>query len=336
MPSALDECNPMKPYDQLTPRGQILRLRQLCIKALEDYPIDVARVRYLTTESTTMFRVDARDGSKYVIRLYSELDSSLAENETEMFWLSALARDTDLRVTQPVARTDGELLTFISMDGVPGEKRCALYKWVPGVQLEKHISPRTYHQLGAIMAKLHNHAETLRLPEHINPKRWDKVFYYPDEPVVYNTPKYSHLFTPEQIAIMDRTIAHVDPFLERLYRENGGAILVHGDLHFWNAHIYRGQIYVIDFEDVLLGFPAQDIAICLYYLRNNENYDDLARAFQNGYATERDWPSFSQSDLHTLWMGRMANFANYAAQVDEPDGAREFISARCQELENLL
>ena len=75
---------------------------------------------------------------------------------------------------------------------------------------------------------------------------------------------------------------------------------------------------MIDFEDVLLGFPMQDIAICLYYLRNYENYPELAAAFQSGYATERDWPSFSQSDLHTLWMGRMANFANYAAQVDEP------------------
>lgn len=74
----------MKPYDQLTFRGQILRLPKLCIQALEDYPIDVARVRYLATESTTMFRLDARDGSKYVIRLYSEPDSSLAENQTEM------------------------------------------------------------------------------------------------------------------------------------------------------------------------------------------------------------------------------------------------------------
>ena len=326
----------MKPYDQLTFRGQILRLRELCIQALEEYPIDVARVRYLTTESTTMFRVDARDGKKYVIRLYSELDSSLAENQTEMFWLSALARDTDLRVTEPVARKDGEYLTFVSVAGVPGEKRCALYKWVPGVQLEKYVSPRTYRQLGVSMAKLHKHAESLTLPDHIRPKRWDKVFYYPDEPVVYNTPEYSHLFTPEQVTIMDRAIAHVDPFLEKLYLENGGAILVHGDLHFWNAHIYRGQIYVIDFEDVLLGFPVQDISICLYYLRDYENYAELAEAFQSGYATERDWPSFSQSDLHTLWMGRMANFANYAAQVDEPEGAREFIDTRCEELEKLL
>jgi len=326
----------VKPYNELTFRGKILRLRTLCIKALEDYPIDVARVRYLTTESTTMFRVDARDGQKYVIRLYSELDSSLAENQTEMFWLSALVRDTDLHVTEPVARTDGEYLSFIRVAGVPVEKRCALYKWVPGVQLEKYVNTRTYHQLGGIMAQLHNHAESLSRPAHINPKRWDEVFYFPDEPVVYNTPEYSHLFTPEQIAVMDSTIAHVEPFLESLYRKKGGPFIIHGDMHFWNVHIYRGQLYVIDFEDVALGYPLHDIAICLYYLRNDENYAGLAEAFQNGYTTERDWPSFSQSDLHTLWLARMANFVNYAAQVDEADSARGYIKSCCEEMKTYL
>jgi len=239
-------------------------------------------------------------------------------------------------VTQPVARTDGEYLTFVSGAGVPGEKRCALYRWVPGVQLEEHVSPRTYRQLGAIMAKLHKHAESLSLPAQVCPKRWDKVFYYPDEPVVYNTPEYSHVFMPEQIEILDRAIAHVNPFLADLYRELGRPFIIHADLHFWNVHIYRGQLYVIDFEDLVLGYPVQDIAICLYYLRNRADYAELAGAFQSGYTTEREWPSFSQSDLHTLWMGRMANFANYAAQIDEPEGAREFIEARCQELEKLL
>jgi Ser/Thr protein kinase RdoA (MazF antagonist) len=326
----------MKPYDQLTLRGQILRLRQLCLKALEAYPIQVARVRYLTTESTTMFRVEARDGEKYVIRLYSELDSSPAENEAEMFWLSALARDTDLRVTQPVARTDGEYLSFVSVAGVPGGRRVALYRWVPGRQLAERVSPRTYRQLGVIMAKLHNHAESLSLPAHIRPKRWDRVFYYPDEPVVYKSAEYSHVFRPEQVALMERGIAQVEPSLANLYRELGQPFIIHADLHFWNVHIYRGKLYVIDFEDLALGYPVQDIAICLYYLRNASDYAELAAAFQAGYTTERAWPSFSQRDLHTLWAARMLNFANYAAQVDEPEGARAFISERCQELEKLL
>ena len=327
----------MKAYEELTFRGRNLRLRKLCIKALEGYPIDVARIRYLTTESTTMFRVDAVDGSKYVFRIYSEDGSSLAENQTEMFWLEALAHDTDLRIIQPVARQDGEYLSFISLEGIPGEKRCALYKWVPGVPLKNYVSVKTYRQLGVIMAGLHNHAEGLSLPGQIHPKRWDKTFYFPDEKAVYNTSECSHIYTPEEICILDRACACANSFLADIYKNNGTPFVIHGDLHFWNIHIHRGNLYVLDFEDMVMGFPEQDISICLYYLRNEANYAELASAFQAGYAAVRQWPNLPQRELHALWLARMTNFANYAAEAfDDQDAAREYISARCIELDNFL
>lgn len=327
----------MKLYDKLTFRGKILRLRKLCIKALADYPIDVASVRYLTTESTTMYRVDATDGEKYVIRLYSEADSSLAENQTEMYWLAALASDTDLRVVQPVARKDGDFITFVSMEGIPNEKRCALYKWVPGVPLEEHVSVKTYRQLGAIMAELHNHAQSLKLSAGIQPKRWDKTFYFPGEKAVYKTPEFSHLYTSEQIQTLDRVIAFIDPFLAKFYKKDARPFVIHGDLHFWNVHIHRGKLYVLDFEDMVMGFAEQDIAISLYYLRNEAPYPELATAFQAGYASKREWPHLPEHDLHLLWLARMVNFANYAATAfDTDEGAREYISARCVEIEKYL
>ncbi len=329
----------MKPYEELTFRGKILRLRKLCIKALEDYPIDVARVRYLTTESTTMYRVDATDGQKYVIRLYSHADSSLAENRTEMYWLAALARDTDLRVVEPVARKDGEYITFVSMDGIPHERRCALYKWLPGVPLEEHVSVETYHQLGAIMAALHNHSENLSLPKEIMPKRWDKTFYFPGERAVYKDEEFSHLFTPEQIKTLDRAVAFIDPFLAKAYKRDAKPFVIHGDLHFWNVHIHRGLLYVLDFEDMVMGYDAQDIAISLYYLRNETNYRELVEAFQTGYATVREWPHLPEEDMHSYWLARMVNFANYAATAfhdEDDDSARNYISARCVETEKYL
>jgi len=330
----------MKPYDELTFRGKINRLRALCLKALEDYPIQVARVRYLTTESTTMFRVDASGGGKYVFRIYSQMDSSLAENRTEMFWLAALKRDTDLPVVRPVARLDGEYLSILSVAGVPGERRCALYEWVPGVQLEGCLSRENFQRLGAVMAGLHNHAEGLRIPGEIRPKRWDKVFYFPGESAVYQQPEYSHLFTPGQIRVLDRACMRADPFLAGLYRRGREPFIIHGDLNLWNALVHRGRLTVLDFEDMAMGYAEQDIAICLYYLRNHADYAGLAAALRAGYETARGWPPFAESDLYTLWMARMVNFANYAAYAehsfDTDEETRDFIRARCQELERLV
>ncbi len=324
----------MKPYEKLTPRGRILRLRKLALHALNHYPIDVARVRFLAEESTVMFRVDASDGSKYVFRIYSEADSSRVENQTEMYWLAALARETDLPVIQPVARKDGEYISLVSYAGVPGEKRCALYKWIPGVTLSEHVTLANYRKLGAIMAGLHNHAASLQLPDTIQPKRWDKTFYFPGEKAVYNTAEYSHLYTPAQIETLDRAVATCDTYLASLYQQDAKPFLLHGDLHYWNVHIHRGKLYVLDFEDMLIGFPAHDIAISLYYLRDEPRDEELASAFRAGYASLREWPNLPERDLHALWLARMTNFANYAATAfDDDDSAREYISARCKEIE---
>jgi Ser/Thr protein kinase RdoA (MazF antagonist) len=327
----------MKPYDELTPRGQILRLRQLALQALADYPIDVARVRYLTTESTTMFRVDAVDGEKYVFRIYSEADSSLVENQTEMVWLAALARETDLPTIQPVARKDGEYISLVHYEGIPGEKRCALYKWIPGVTLSEHVTLDNYRKLGVIMAGLHNHAEQLTLPDQLQPKRWDKTYYFPGEEIVYNTAVYAQLYTPAQIQIIDRAVATCDSYLASLYQQDANPFLLHGDLHYWNVHIQRGQLYVLDFEDMLIGFPVHDIAISLYYLRDEPRYGELASAFQAGYASVRAWPHLPPEQMRSLWLARMTNFVNYAATAfGDDDAAREYISARCEEIEKYL
>ena len=327
----------MKPYALLTPRGQNLRLRQLTLHALADYPIDVARVRYLTTESTTMFRVDAVDGAKYVFRIYAEADSSLVENQTEMYWLAALARDTDLPTIRPVARKDGEYISLVHYEGIPEQKRCALYHWIPGVTLSEHITPENYRKLGIIMAGLHNHAASLQLPAPLAPKRWDKTYYFPGEEIVYNTAAYAHLYTPAQIKTLDRAVATCDTYLASLYQQDAKPFLLHGDLHYWNVHIQRGQLYILDFEDMLIGFPVHDIAISLYYLRDEPRYGELASAFQAGYASQREYPNLPPEQLHSLWLARMTNFANYAATAfDDDDSAREYISARCEEIEKYL
>jgi len=327
----------MKPYAKLTFRGKILRLRKLAIKTLANYSIEVERVRYLTTESTTMFRIDAKDGSRYVLRIYSEMDSSIVENKTEMYWLTALARDTDLPVIQPVARKDGDYISLVSMEGIPAEKRCALYKWVPGVQLVNHISPKNYRKFGSLVAQLHNHAETLQLPAELQPKRWDRVFYFPDEPIVYDQAEYASLFTPQQLSTLEKAIARVSPFLTSLYRaQASNPMLIHGDLHYWNVHISRGNLYLIDFEDMVDGFPIQDVAISFYYLRNRDDYQSLTDAFWEGYARERNLPPFNEHDLRLLWMARMANFVNYVAHSEDAEDAKPYIAARCEELEGFL
>jgi Ser/Thr protein kinase RdoA (MazF antagonist) len=117
----------MKPYHELTMKGKLRRLRQLVLMALESYDLCVEGVKFLTIETNTMFQIRSANGDKFVIRIYSDEETTLKENQAEMFWLNALNRDTDLNITEPIARRDGEYITMVSIPGVPEEKRCVLF-----------------------------------------------------------------------------------------------------------------------------------------------------------------------------------------------------------------
>jgi Ser/Thr protein kinase RdoA (MazF antagonist) len=324
----------MKPYNELTRRGKLRRLRQLSNEALKQYDLQVARLRFFTIETNTMFRIDTPDGRRFVLRIYSDEETTLKDNQVEMYWLRALVRDTDLHVSEPLPNRDGKYITPTSVQGVPGVRRCALFRWVPGRPLEAFLSPEKYYKLGQTMARLHDHAGMLSPPPNLQPKRWDKVFYYPDEPVVYNTPAYRHLFPPERVKLIDETIQRADELFASLYADESNRIWIHGDLHFWNVHYYKGALYVIDFEDVMLGYPLQDVAVTLYYGRNRDDYLDLRNAFVQGYTSLRCWPVNAPGQLETLMAARSVNFINYVARIDpEPD---EYIESRCRDLQDYL
>ena len=323
----------MKSFDQLTEKGQLRRLRQLVMLALQEYDLQVKRVRFLAIHTNTYFRLDTADGQKYAVRIYTN-DSSSAENRAEMYWLTALNRDTDLHVLSPVPRRDGGYITHLTVPNVPGEQRLAIYQWVPGRHLEYYMTPENYYKLGRCMAKLHDHAETLTLPADIQPKKWDKVFYYPNEPVIYHTVAYQHLFPPQRIALLEEAIGCLNPFLSGMYKNGSAPILIHGDLHIWNVHVYRGELYLFDFEDITLGYPAQDVAITLWYGRSRDDYADLRAAYDEGYKSQRPWPIRSEVELQTLIIARTVNFMNYAPRVW--DNVEDFLDVSSQQIKTFL
>ncbi len=325
----------MKAYDKLTRPGRLRRLRQIVLKALEQYDLCVKWVKFLTIETNTMFQIRSEDGERFVLRIYSDEETTVRENQAEMYWLAALKRDTDLKVTEPIARRDGEYITIVSVPGVPDERRCVLFKWIPGRTLENYLNSENYYKYGQTLAKLHNHATTLNpLPQNIRPKKWDKVFYYPDEPVIYNTPEYSHLFPSERIELLEKVIAQANDLFERLFADQNSQILIHGDLHYWNIHFYRGELYVIDFEDINLGYPVQDVAVTLSYGRQSDGYNEWKDAFKQGYSSVRTWPFESERTIETLMAARSVMFINYVARIDP--SPEEYLDERCEQLVQFL
>lgn len=310
-----------------------MNLRRIALQALEHYPFQVKTVRFLAKESNTYYKVTSGSGERFVLRIYSQIETALQDNLTELFWLKALARDTDLCITTPVPDREGRYLNIIQDPQADREHRCALFRWLPGRSLSHYLTEENYHKLGMLSARLHQHAETLQVPDALCPRRWDKIFYFPDEPDLIHNAQYRYLFPRRRIRLLDRVSERGQKLLAKLY-ECDAPILIHSDLHFWNVRIHKGSLCLMDFESVLLGHPLQDVAVTLYYGMDRDDYPDLSCAFEEGYSSLRLWPVKSPYQLETLWAARTVNFINYAARV-HPDPLG-YIEERCTELRQYL
>lgn len=304
----------MKEWQLLTEAGQIRRLRSLAGAAIDHFPIHPTRVRLVGGFTNVIFRIDTTNGP-YALRVDLHQDHTDTDVEIELAWLNALSFGTDLRVARPVKAVDGRSQVYAETEGVPGARRCVLFEWIKGRTLADSPSEARYEALGRLSAGLHRHGATYQPPRR--PMAWDRVFYWPDgiDPVVIFSPEMAHHFTNGRMKTLERAITQVETAFAGL--DSHSAHIVHGDLHPWNAHAVGNRVTALDFEDVMWAHPVQDVAITLFYLRDEPRDLDFAAAFEAGYRSIAKWPASYEGELQHFMAARTLMFINYIANLQE-------------------
>jgi Ser/Thr protein kinase RdoA (MazF antagonist) len=316
----------MKDFYQLTSRGRARRLRQMAFLALEKYPLVVKRVRLITNETNCIFRVDAQNGSKYILRITDPLGAhSVEEVRSEMMWLAALRQDTDLGIPEPLQKENGEFVVTIKIDDVPEPRHCAVFSWVPGVDLVDRLSTQNMFSLGELTALLHEHAQNFKPADNFRIRKLDKVFPYSDpgfqhvEPIVLFDKENQHLFPSDGLERFRWATELVQEALDSLYANPSGLRVTHNDLHQWNIRVYRGKLFALDFEDLAWGYPVQDIATTLFYFQRHQQREQLIQAYKQGYTRILEWPESYPGQIATFMAGRGIMLANYLLCSKNPE-----------------
>ncbi len=317
----------MKSFSTLTVLGQARRLRPLALNALKSYDLDVARLRLVSNDMNGIFRVDTTDGRKFILRVtLPEGGHNLDHVAAEMDWLAALAKDTTLSVPRPLPARDGRLVVEAAAPGVPQPRLCEVFSWVPGKNLSDNMTEANIAKLGELMARLHLHALTYHPPSGLSLLRFDRPFPFP-EPVVMFDEQFAALFPPERRAVYEQAIAWTQESIDRLQASGEPMRILHNDLHQWNVRNFHGRLSPIDFEDLMLGWPVQDIATTLYYF-GSENIDARRTAFQDGYMRVNPWPERHPGEIDSFIAARGFGLANFILNDPNPDWktqAGEFI-----------
>ncbi len=308
----------MKDFEELTNPGRARRLRRLALNALEDYDLPIRQFRLITNDFNGIFRLDTAAGEKYIVRVSLPGERDLVEIQSEMAWLAAIRRDTDLAVPEPVPTRSGPLVTTATAPGVPEARHVVVFSWLPGPDLVERLSEANMYKLGHLTARLHDHADQFQPPDGFWLKTYDKTFPFNEELVLFDERENIPL-TPASQAVFREAVSRVDQVIESLNRDPGELRVIHADLHQWNVKVDRGQLSVLDFDDCMVGYPVQDIAVSMYYFQDLEAYPAYRQAFQDGYCSIRAWPAAAPEILETLIAGRGLVLANYIITDPNPD-----------------
>jgi hypothetical protein len=147
----------MDAFASLSRREQLGRLRRVGRTALASYGLEDARLTLQRYEQNTTFRVDAREGP-YLLRINRPRVQTPDTIGSEMAWLSALRRDTDLGVPEPVAARDGSFVILAGDPGVPEPHVCVLLRWLDGRFINQRLAPAHLWRVGALAGKLQEYA----------------------------------------------------------------------------------------------------------------------------------------------------------------------------------
>lgn len=313
----------VKDYYTLTNRGRALRLHQLAVAALADYDLDVIRVRLITNAFNGIFRVDTGDGQKYVLRVCrsTETENGLPRLRSEMMWLEALRRDTDIQVPEPLRTRAGAYVTTVRADGVPEARHCVVFSWLPGRNISEQLCEATIERFGTLSARLHQHAAAWTPPDEFEIGRYDTPF--PFEPPILFDDAHRHLMPAPRRELFASVLERVQGAIDRLQAGDSPMRVIHSDLHRWNVKIYRGAISAFDFQEILWGFPVQDIGIALYYFHGEAEFSAWRAAFERGYARVTPYPELYPGEIDLFIAARGIDLANGLLTDVDPEWRAE-------------
>jgi Ser/Thr protein kinase RdoA (MazF antagonist) len=308
------------PFERLAHRGKVRRLRRLARRALDEYGLGDARFTLLRHAAWgTTFRVDvASPRGRYVLRVHGPDVTNVAEARSELLWLAALRRDTDLGVPEPVTTPDGALAVTVRTEGVPGPRDCVLLRWLEGSFFSHHAGLRTIHQVGQFMARLHLHAERFAPPPGFTRRRMN-----PDDAL--------RDWSPEVLGeggLSTAAVATAVGAAQRLHDEARTLTptpatfgLIHADLHLSNLLVHHGTVRAIDFGDCAFGYFAYDIAVWLVALAKTgwSDQEEKRAAFFAGYGSVRPLPPDQATQIdHCMAWRRLEDLDWDAETVDHP------------------
>ena len=277
--------------------------------------VDGGTARLINHSENQTFLVDTPGQGAFTLRVHRTGYHSLASIDSELAWLMALRRDTDLAIPQPVPGRDGQLLQ--RFDTPRGERMAVLFRFIEGrePQPDSNLGD-LFVTLGGYAATMHNHVTTWQRPPGFERQVWQAATIL-DSDGPWGDWRMAPGVTDSNRPVLDR----LDSALWlRLGAYGTGADrygLIHADMRLGNLLVDGSKVTLIDFDDCGFCWFAYDFAAAISFHETNPAIPALRSAWIEGYQSVRP---LSQEDIGAIdsmiMLRRMALLAWIGSHAD--------------------
>lgn len=259
-----------------------------------------AKLTRLTVSENHTYCADDGD-RRLVLRVHRAGYHTRTEILSELDWIAALYGAGTVVTAQPVARVDGGRLSFIERDG---QKHCvSAFSFLEGQEpkVGHHLTAR-FEELGAINARLHQHAKAWTRAVGFARKRWDFDLMFGENPIWGDwRAAYEGIDDILLLEGLEATLRlRLDAYGDGLDRFG----LIHGDLRVANLLDDGQRLAVIDFDDCGFSWFAYDFAAAISFHEEDESVPALQDAWLKGYRSVASFSSEDEAILPTMIMAR--------------------------------
>jgi Ser/Thr protein kinase RdoA (MazF antagonist) len=319
--------------------GPIEDMTGLARLAAEGYGFssDCTLELYPLTENWT-YRIANGSGRSTVLRLYRPEGRPAPEILSELAWMKAIRRYEPTLVPEVIATTDGGEVLELVRDPLP---RCfgAMFGCAPGHEPADDELVAWFPKLGAITARLHQHARAWQPPGWFERPRWDLVTTLGDRP--HWGPWHRSVDAPDERRQLGRLADVVTVRLARFGTDPARFGLMHADLRLANLLVDGQRLTVIDFDDCGFSWFMYDLACALTFNEARPDVDELIGSWVEGYRTIEALAEDDEAEIPTFLMLRRLMLSAYIGLRPDTELAHElrqtgFASESCALAERYL
>ncbi len=275
---------------------------------------------YPLTENWT-YRVEAGSSAPGVLRIYRPGGRSPAEIMSELAWMNAIGEESESLVPGVIPTTGGSHVLQLTRDAPLDPCYCVLFSYAPGREPAEEELAKWFPELGAITARLHQHARSWTQPSWFRRPRWDVSTTLGDRP--HWGPWQSSVTDADELKQLERLAEVVTERLRAFGDVAERFGLVHADLRLANLLVDGDRIAVIDFEDCGLSWYLYDLACALTFNEGRADVGELIAAWVDGYRQVEHLSAEDEKEIDTFLMLRRLMLTAYAGLRHDTELAAE-------------